>query len=315
MKIPKKVLLSNFIIIFFLFISNAKSEVKIIAQVGTEIITNYDLKNKIRTILFLTNQELNQQNINNAKNNSIQDLINLKIKILELKKYKINLSIDNIATQNYLKNLSLKFNTDTKGLEKKFLENGLDFNFFKNEVLIEYSWQNLIYNLFKNKIAIDDAEIEIAVKKIINNQNPILSYKLSEIEFFQLSEEENKIKINDILNYINKTSFEKTAVKYSISDTGLNGGEIGWVKEQALSDEIRLLLKNLSVGEISEPLYKTNTILIFKIQDKKSQPPQKIDNEKVMAEIREVKEKEQLNFYSRSYLSQVKSNYLLQIND
>ena len=315
MKIPKKVLLSNFIIIFFLFISNAKSEVKIIAQVGTEIITNYDLKNKIRTILFLTNQELNQQNINNAKNNSIQDLINLKIKILELKKYKINLSIDNIATQNYLKNLSLKFNTDTKGLEKKFLENGLDFNFFKNEVLIEYSWQNLIYNLFKNKIAIDDAEIEIAVKKIINNQNPILIYKLSEIEFFQLSEEENKIKINDILNYINKTSFEKTAVKYSISDTGLNGGEIGWVKEQALSDEIRLLLKNLSVGEISEPLYKTNTILIFKIQDKKSQPPQKIDNEKVMAEIREVKEKEQLNFYSRSYLSQVKSNYLLQIND
>ncbi len=315
MKIPKKVLLYNFIIIFFLFISNAKSEVKIIAQVGTEIITNYDLKNKIRTILFLTNQELNQQNINNAKNNSIQDLINLKIKILELKKYKINLSIDNIATQNYLKNLSLKFNTDTKGLEKKFLENGLDFNFFKNEVLIEYSWQNLIYNLFKNKIAIDDAEIEIAVKKIINNQNPILSYKLSEIEFFQLSEEENKIKINDILNYINKTSFEKTAVKYSISDTGLNGGEIGWVKEQALSDEIRLLLKNLSVGEISEPLYKTNTILIFKIQDKKSQPPQKIDNEKVMAEIREVKEKEQLNFYSRSYLSQVKSNYLLQIND
>lgn len=315
MKIPKKVLLSNFIIIFFLFISNAKSEVKIIAQVGTEIITNYDLKNKIRTILFLTNQELNQQNINNAKNNSIQDLINLKIKILELKKYKINLSIDNIATQNYLKNLSLKFNTDTKGLEKKFLENGLDFNFFKNEVLIEYSWQNLIYNLFKNKIAIDDAEIEIAVKKIINNQNPILSYKLSEIEFFQLSEEENKIKINDILNYINKTSFEKTAVKYSISDTGLNGGEIGWVKEQALSDEIRLLLKNLSVGEISEPLYKTNTILIFKIQDKKSQPPQKIDNEKVMAEIREVKEKEQLNFYSRSYLSQIKSNYLLQIND
>ena len=76
-----------------------------------------------------------------------------------------------------------------------------------------------------------------------------------------------------------------------------------------------MLLKNLSVGEISEPLYKTNTILIFKIQDKKSQPPQKIDNEKVMAEIREVKEKEQLNFYSRSYLSQVKSNYLLQIND
>ena len=52
MKIPKKVLLSNFIIIFFLFISNAKSEVKIIAQVGTEIITNYDLKIKLEQFYF-----------------------------------------------------------------------------------------------------------------------------------------------------------------------------------------------------------------------------------------------------------------------
>ena len=54
MKIPKKYfcLIYNYL---FLFISNAKSEVKIIAQVGTEIITNYDLKKKLNNFI-LTNQ-------------------------------------------------------------------------------------------------------------------------------------------------------------------------------------------------------------------------------------------------------------------
>ena len=68
----------------------------------------------------MTNQELNQQNINNAKNNSMQDIINLKIKILELKKYKINLDNNSCYSKLPSKNLSSKFNTDTKGLEKIF---------------------------------------------------------------------------------------------------------------------------------------------------------------------------------------------------
>ena len=315
MTFKSNILLVNFFIVFFLFSFSAKGEVKIIAQIGPEIVTNYDLKNKIKTILFLTKQELNQQNINNAKNNSMQDLINLKIKLLELKKYKINLDNNSPALQNYLKNLSSKFDTDTKGLEKKFLENGLDFDFFKNEVLIEYSWQNLIFNLFKDKISIADAEIQIAAKKLINNQNPIVNYKISEIEFFQLSEEENKKMINAIVNEISESNFEKAAIKYSVSDTRLDGGEIGWVKEQALSDEMRMLLKDLNIGDISKPLNKSNTIIIFKIQDKKIETPKQLDEKKVIKEIREVKKKEQLNFYSRSYFSQIKSNYFLQINE
>ena len=40
---------------------------KIIVKVEDEIITNYDLKNKILITLILSNQEINQQNIDELK--------------------------------------------------------------------------------------------------------------------------------------------------------------------------------------------------------------------------------------------------------
>ena len=52
----------------------------IIDKVGNNIITLIELENKINTTLILTNQEINQENINKIKTLSLKKLINLKIK-------------------------------------------------------------------------------------------------------------------------------------------------------------------------------------------------------------------------------------------
>ena len=48
------------------------------AKVGNATVSSYDLKNKIRTSLVLSNQEINQNNINKIKNLSLNGLINLE---------------------------------------------------------------------------------------------------------------------------------------------------------------------------------------------------------------------------------------------
>ena len=56
---------------------------------GHDIITSYELENKIRTILFLSKKEINQNNINQVKQKAINDLINKKLQKNEINKYKI----------------------------------------------------------------------------------------------------------------------------------------------------------------------------------------------------------------------------------
>ena len=65
--------------------------------------TSHELKNKIRVTLILSDQEINQNNINNVKSNVLTSLLNLKIK-LELDKYKVD--INQIEANNHLSLIS-----------------------------------------------------------------------------------------------------------------------------------------------------------------------------------------------------------------
>ena len=101
--IKEKVL---FILILFFIssISNAKIENNIILKVENEIITNYDIKNKILRTLILSGQEINQNNINFLKEQSLNDLIFQKLKKIELERF--NFKDDKTQINNYLRTIS-----------------------------------------------------------------------------------------------------------------------------------------------------------------------------------------------------------------
>ena len=78
------------ILILYLNFSNLKCfDNKIIVKINNEIITSYELKNKILTTLVLASEKINQENINKTKPLVLKTLIELKIKENETKKYKI----------------------------------------------------------------------------------------------------------------------------------------------------------------------------------------------------------------------------------
>ena len=85
----KLIFLTLFLIIVFTNYSFAQIQNKILVKVDNTIITSYDLENKIKSLLHLANQEINQTNINKTKSAAMQSLINLKIKKIELANFEI----------------------------------------------------------------------------------------------------------------------------------------------------------------------------------------------------------------------------------
>ena len=77
-----KIKLVFLVIIFSVFGNSVYAEIKnsIIAKIGNEIITNFDVENKIKTNLYLSGEEINQQNVNKIKSVTLKSLINLKLK-------------------------------------------------------------------------------------------------------------------------------------------------------------------------------------------------------------------------------------------
>ena len=154
------------------------------------------LKDKILRTLYLTNQEINQYNINKLKKISLDSIIQLKNKKIELLKY--NLNLDQIQLTNYLNRIS---NNNILGFQENFIKNKLSYDLFLDEVKTELKWKKLIYEIYSKKISLNEDSINNELEEIIKNNKKIEEVNISEIEIMvnQQSDKTNIIEIqNDI---------------------------------------------------------------------------------------------------------------------
>ena len=293
---------------------SANIESKIVVRVENQIVSSYELKNKIKTLLLLTNQEINQKNINFTKERALSQLINYKLKKNEITKANIEVKNDN-QINSYLKNISSRFQTDLSGMKKIFENNDVNFDLYYDEVKTEFKWQKLIFELFGNKINLDENEVNNELNFYLKSQNNLKDYKLAEIEIALKNNSEDKKTFLEINNQIVTSGFEKTAQKYSISTTALDGGNIGWINSKSLSDKILLILSKMKVGDISNPIIQTNNATILKLIDIKDTNINNADLDKVREQIINNKKNELLNLYSNSHLSKVKNTAFVELNE
>ena len=298
-------------IIFFYFVflfaqANAITN-KILLKVENEIITNYEVKNKILTSLVLAGNEISQENINKLKKQALESLIENKLKIIELEKFKIKKNSNQI--NSYLNSIS---GNDILALENKFKINNLDYNLFLEEIEIQTKWQNFIYLFYKGKIEINENSINNEIEKIVKDKKNFQEYKISEIEI-NIEENSNIDQIVlDLKNKIKDEGFETAALNYSISSSSNNKGSLGWISSNSLSQEIFEILKKLNTGQISRPIKRQNSILFLKLDDVRTSKVENINIEDLKIKMIDRKKNEMFNLYSKSHLSKLKNTSLIE---
>ena len=295
-------------------ISYASIQNKILVNVGNnQIITSYELKNRIKTILILNNKELTQENVNRTKKEALNFLINFKLKKEEVVKFKIIANSKSVS--DYLENVSSSYNTDKNGFKRIFEENNLNYNLFLDGIETEFAWQQLILSSYRDKIIVNEEEIDKELNKVIKNKKKSEEYNLAEIEIFLENNSNDKIKIEEIKNQINEIGFENVAIKYSKSLSSLEGGNLGWIASQALSNIILNTVKQMKPGDVSEPIIKSETALFIKLLDKRKIEFGDINLKRMKGQMISQRKNELLNLFSSSYLSKIKNNTLIQYNE
>lgn len=305
-------------IIFFTFIFSgnliANIDNKIIAKIGDEIITGFDIENKIKTNLFLSGQEINQVNVNKIKTETINSLINLKLKSNEVKKH--NIPTNTQAINQYINNITKNLNLTKIDLIKRFEINNIDYEQFLKDIEVEFLWQRLVARTYLDKIKVDNNQIELELKEIIEKENKkksIEEINLSEIEVIVKNEVEEKNFIKKITETINSVGFEEAAKKFSNSSTSQSGGNLGWVRADQISDKIYKVIRNLNTGDISEPLKQGNMLTFFKINEKKLvKSNNKINTNNLRLALENKMKNDLLSMYSNSHLSKIKNITLIE---
>ncbi|MDB4070720.1 peptidylprolyl isomerase [Candidatus Pelagibacter sp.] len=299
----KKIFLT---LLFFLILNQVQSiETRIIHNIQNEIITNIDIKNEFKYLIALNNslQKLDKEKIYSISNESI---IREKIKKIEILKNFKEIKINEDYSSALLKNIYLRINLKSLNEFEKYLKNyGLTIDNIKTKTTIDALWNELIVQKYGAKININESKIEEEILK--NSKIQTKEYQLSEIIFEVTSKEEIEKKYKEVVKSIDREGFENSAAIYSFSETAKIGGDIGWINENSLNDNIKKNIKDLKHGQITKPIILSNGILILRLEDTKTlESTINVKNELKTAIIYE--RNRQLNEYSKIYYNKIKKN-------
>ena len=293
-------------LLFFLMLSHAQSiETKIIHNIQNEIITNIDIKNEFKYLVALNNslKKLDKEKILSISNESI---IREKIKKIEILKNFKEIKINEDYSIILIKNIYSRLNLNSLNEFEKYLKDySLTINDIKTKTTIDALWNELIIQKYGAKININKSKIEEEILK--NSKIQTKEYQLSEIIFEVTSKEEIKKKYNEVVKSIDKEGFENSAAIFSFSESAKIGGDIGWINENSLNDNIKKNIKNLKNGQITKPIVLSNGILILKLVDtKNSESTINVKNE--LKKAINYERNRQLNQYSKIYYNKIKKN-------
>jgi peptidyl-prolyl cis-trans isomerase SurA len=294
------------ILLFFLTLNQAQSiETKIIHNIQNEIITNIDIKNEFKYLIALNNslKELDKEKILSISNESaIREKIK-KIEILKnFKEIKINEDYSSILIKNIYSRINLKSLNEFEQYLKGY---GLTINDIKTKTTIDALWNELIMQKYGSKININKNKIEEEILK--NSKIQTKEYQLSEIIFEVINKEEIDKKYNEVVKSIDKEGFKNSAAIYSFSESAKIGGDIGWINENSLNDNIKKNIKDLKNGQITKPIILSNGILILKLEDTKTSETT-INVKDELKKAINYERNRQLNQYSKIYYNKIKKN-------
>jgi len=300
--------MKNYLLILFLCcaFSNVKAiESKIIHNIGNEIITNIDIKREFKYLIALNNslKELDKEKILNISNESI---IREKIKKIELLKNFKEISLNEDYYEILLKNIYSRLNLKSINEFEIYLKDyDLKVDDIKSKITIDALWNELIIRKYKSKVTINKVKIKKEILK--NSKIESKEYQLSEIIFEVTNKEEIEKKYKEIIKSINEIGFENSAATYSFSESAKIGGDIGWINENSLNDNIKKNINNLQIGEITKPIILSNGILILKLINTKNLKTA-VDIENEFNKAINYERNRQLNQYSKIYYNKIKKN-------
>ena len=294
------------LIIFFLTFSKGLTiENKIILKIDNEIITTLDVYKEITNIKFF-NRNLNNLSDEEIYQISIQSLIKYEIKKNEIsKKFKIV----EIQNKDYLDQLIEKTFKDLgfqnlQNFKNELIKREISFENFEEKLKIEILWNQLIFSTYYNKLVIDEEKLK---KQINNIDKTVKSFNLNEIIFNVESIEEIETKYNLILNDIQKLGFEGAALKHSISNSSINGGNLGWIDEKNIGKQILDQINKINIKSITKPIRISSGFLILQKFDER-EIQKNLDSEEELKKLIDYEKNQQLNNYSNLYYNKIKKN-------
>jgi peptidyl-prolyl cis-trans isomerase SurA len=249
----------------------AQSVQTIAAVVNDEVISNYDLQQRVRLVISSSGANPTERIADQFRAQILDSLIDERLQVQEAKR--LNIPIADQEVDGAVQFIEQQNNMDSGNLEKLLSSQGVDIGSLHDQLRAQIAWSKVVGQRLRPRVVVGQDEVDTMVERLkTGGRNEHLT---SEI-FLAFNDQNPNIRKDIESNAAALVSqlrggaaFGIIAQQFSQSVSAASGGDLGWISSAELPEPVGPTLETLAVDQVSDPIVTRDGIYILQVRDRR----------------------------------------------
>jgi len=247
------------------------------AIVNDEIISTYDLAQRMRLLIATSGVQPNQENLPQFQRQALISLIDEHLQLHELKRVEKQQKMSIIATDDEVRDEIAGMARDNNMTVDQFMnvlkQQGIGQETLYQQVRAQMSWQRWIQGRYGSRLRIGEDQIKATEARLAAVASKP-QYEVSEvlIDTNRAGGVDAAVKgAQQLINQMQQGApFAAVARQFSAAPTAASGGDAGWISPGEMPPEVDAALEQLRPGQLSAPIQTKDGVYIIYLRNKRA---------------------------------------------
>ncbi|WP_293367260.1 peptidylprolyl isomerase [Phenylobacterium sp.] len=249
----------------------------IAAIVNDDIISTYDLAQRMRLLIATTGVQPTQENLQEFQQQALVSLVDERLQIQELLRVQKDQKVTIIATddevQDELAGMAQQNNMKPENFIAVLKSQGITSTTLYDQIRAQMSWQRWIRGRYGTRLRIGEDQIKATQTRMIAAASKP-QYEVSEVflDSGRTGGMDAAVKgATQLVAQLQQGApFPAVARQFSASSTAAAGGDAGWISQGEMPAEVDAALDQLRPGQLSQPIPVKDGVYIIYLRDKRA---------------------------------------------
>jgi peptidyl-prolyl cis-trans isomerase SurA len=255
----------------------AKIGESVAAVVNDQIISTYDLAQRMRLLIATSGIQPTEQTLPQFQREALVSLVDERLQMLELrrmeKQQKIELVAGDEEVNEEIGAIAQQNNMTGEQFVAALSQQGINPASLRDQLRASISWQRWIRGRYGSRLRIGEHQIKATQQQMASAASKP-QYQVSEIMI-----DANRVGGMDraiqgaqqlVTQLQQGAPFPSVARQFSALPTAASGGDAGWVAQGEVVPEVQSALDQMRPGQLSQPIQTRDGVYIVYLRDKRS---------------------------------------------
>lgn len=244
----------------------------IVATVNDRIITGFDLRQRMLTIIAMSQVQPTEENIPAIQQQALNGLIEENLQNQELTKYK-DLKISDEEVDREIADMARDAGTTPQGYMAFLQQAGIRASNMREQLRTEIAWRALVGGRFNSRATASKAQVDQAMRQLADAASKP-QYLVGEIYLEAARVGGQQAAMNGaqqlVAQMVQGAPFQAVARQFSAAPSAVRGGDAGWIVQGTVQPALQAAFNTLEAGQLSQPIPVDGGVYIIYMRDKRA---------------------------------------------